>query len=108
MTLGNPRPFDPEHLRRWWEVTRNYLMAEPASEPRAADLSGGTPRWVTRGQDSQPDTRSPVRDATAVDGARPHLTDDGLGGHCLCRLPGRIASPIAANAGRAILTRKSS
>ena len=40
MTLGDPRPFDPEHLKKWWEVTCKYLMADSMSEPSAADLLG--------------------------------------------------------------------
>lgn len=59
MTLDNPRQFDPEHLQRWWEVTRNYLFAIPARESVAAtvdaawprlsgDSSGGKRRFISR------------------------------------------------------------
>lgn len=106
MTLGKPRQFDPEHLKKWWEVTRNYMIADSASEPSAADLSGGPLRRVTRRQGHQADNRSPVRDDTTVDRARPHPRVDGQSGHCLCHLPGRIGPPIAANADGAVLTRK--
>lgn len=105
MTLGDPRPFDPEHLKKWWDVTCNYLMADSTSESRAADLSGGTSHWWVRGQGSQADTRSRVRDTSSVDGARLHLSADGQIGRCTCNSPGRIGPPITANADRQVLTR---
>ena len=46
MTLGNPGQFDPEHLKKWWEVTRSYLIADPASALGAADRPHSTPRLM--------------------------------------------------------------
>ena len=106
MTLGDPRPFDPEHLKKWWDVTCNYLMADSTTESRAADLSGGSLRRMSRGQGSQANTSSLVRDTSSVDGARPHLSVDGQNRHCICHSPGRIGPPITANADGAVLTRK--
>ncbi|HOX69919.1 MAG TPA: hypothetical protein PKV56_18920 [Burkholderiaceae bacterium] len=106
MTLGDPRPFDPEHLKKWWEVTCKYLMADSMSEPSAADLLGATSHRMIRGQGSQVDTRSRVRDTSSVDGARLHLSADGQIGRCTCNSPGRIGPPITANADRQVLTRK--
>lgn len=45
MTPGDSGQFDREDLKRWWEATRNYLFADPAREPGAADPSSSTPAF---------------------------------------------------------------
>jgi len=104
MTLGDPKSFDPEHLQKWWDATCHYLMADATVEARAADPSDGNLHWMSRG--GRAGTPPAVRDSTTADRARPRLGVDGQTGLGVCRLPGRIGPPIAANADLAVSKRK--
>lgn len=80
MTLGDSGQFDREALKRWWEATRNYLFADPAREPGAAEPSGGTLCATTGGQGDRAEASPPVRGAATVDAAWPRLSGDSRSG----------------------------
>lgn len=60
MTDDSRNTFDPEHLKRWWETTRYYLLADIESLPGAAaetedgwsppqtDSRGGRKKFIAR------------------------------------------------------------
>ena len=81
MTLGDSGQFDREDLARWWEATREYLFANPAREPVAADPSRSTLCLVTGGgRDDRAEAGPVVRGAATLVEAWPRLRVDSHGG----------------------------
>ncbi|MDP1901027.1 MAG: hypothetical protein Q8K96_11305 [Rubrivivax sp.] len=98
MTLGNPGQFDPEHLKRWWEVTRNYLFADSTDGLGAPDRSDSTPCWMICSQRDRCESAMQVGGATTGEAESPRLNVDSRGGQS--RFISRVRGSLLHRANR--------